>query len=147
MVGTAISGLISYVLTQCEYRKLNTFFRRALRGMMQGKACTDGPVHKKAMNNKEIWDWWHLLPVELELQVARIRWMQQWARFPERHGQVAGAVNGRMRLELSLGHEATLGTDGNPTEASIDTLLQFSNDLLRLRECDEDFREAWRAKI
>ena len=73
IIGTAISGLITYVLLPSEFKKLSTFILRKLRGMMQGKATSDGPEHKVAKNNKEIWEWWNLVPLEVELRIARIR--------------------------------------------------------------------------
>ena len=69
--------------------------------------------------------------------------MQQWAINPKLHGQVIAALCGRMRLEMAMGFTAPLCEDGKPTHAATEYLQMFDADLHFLRECDEDFREAW----
>ena len=112
-----------------------------LRGMMQGSATRLGFDHPEAMTNENVFKCWNLQPIVTELRIARLRWMQAWSAQPQLHGQVLGALVGKLRIEAVFSAEPPLGPNGRPTAAEF--VFIFDDDLHALADVDEDFRETW----
>ena len=69
--------------------------------------------------------------------------MKKWVLCPPIHGQVIGALCGRMRVEMALGCQAPLDSMGKPTPSANKYLHMFNDDLKVLAEHDEDFGHQW----
>lgn len=159
IVGTAISGLTSFVLSPAEVRKLETLIVKLGRKLMQGAACdkmaSEGAsgVSYVARNSAEVWRWLQLLPLGDELRVRRLKWIQHQVCFPEHYDALHSVVFGAVPFEVNGGDvgffpacarsaDPRLRRDADPRGAVADHpwLRQLGADLDALRALDEGDR-------
>ena len=102
--GAALAGMTSYVLTDAEKRQLDTKLVGLLRSMMKGAAYneTDGV----ALRNSQVYAHWRLLPIDLELRVREVRWLQKLCLGGSAHCQVIGALFGRSHVGVRVIYDA-----------------------------------------
>ena len=107
--GAANSRLPSYVLTEGERRKLDSKLVGVLRCMMKGAAYDQSA--NRSMSNCQVYSHWRLLPIELELVVREVKWLQKIVRGGPAHEQLIGELFGRLKVG-GLPLYAALGVGG-----------------------------------
>ena len=66
------------------------------RCMMKGAAYDQSA--NRSMTNTQVHSHWRLLPVELELVVREVKWLQKIVRGGPAHEQLIGALFGRFKV-------------------------------------------------
>ena len=67
-------------------------------------------IRREAMSSRELYTFWNLVPVELELRVRRLRWMQGILADKRHHLQLTAAMFGKYEFE----DFHTIRQDGTP---------------------------------
>ena len=108
MTGAAWSGLTAFVLperhTAILDAQLGKLLRRASKGNMSWTR-EDGSV--RCNTTDKVFNCWKIEKSADALRIRRLKWYQQWARFPTDHGAVLAAVFGTTRGEQELGISAS----------------------------------------
>ena len=71
---------------------------------MKGAAC--GKNNRVALSNSAVYKRWRILPVDLELRVREVKWLQKMCWAESAHGQILGALFGRLRVGGRTVHDA-----------------------------------------
>ena len=102
----AISGLEANVMTRTDMEAINKLLLGYGRRMLKGKACrkaeqADGSVRYESISNQHVWKYIGCVPVQIELRVRRLKWLQELVAFPENNKMVIAALLGTMQFEKS----------------------------------------------
>ena len=71
------------------------------------------------MTNSQVYSYWRILPIELELAVREVKWLQKLVEGGPAHDQLSGALFGELRvggvrMYGALGGDGRLSTEASP---------------------------------
>jgi len=121
------------VFRDVDYKIMNTVLLKLLRSMMKGRACREGAEHREAMSGREVYTFWKLVPVEIELRVKRLRWLQTVLADQRHHMQLIAAIFGKYEFE----DFTTVGRDGRLDERANPWAKLWMSDVMSLQGLDE----------
>ena len=97
VIEPALSGMTAIAPTSKQMHSLDIVMCRLLRVLEKGRACKwskDKEEHAVAVANLSLLKKWRMLPLEYELSVRRIGWLQAAIKNPGAHEQFVAAVFG-----------------------------------------------------
>eukprot|EP00959_Pyramimonas_sp_CCMP1952_P234917 4908446-Pyramimonas_sp.AAC.1 len=142
--GAGLSGLTCMVLSKAQTDTIDALLGKYLRTLARGRMSwtrEDGTV--RCYTTAKVFLEWRLERTAVALRTRRLKWYQQWAKFPEAHGNVIAATFGTSAMERAAGVSRLLPRDWIGP-CSTPMAIQFRNDLDALAEADENMR-SWYA--
>jgi hypothetical protein len=129
VVGAGISGLESYIITDTDLKKLNKYVAKKLRAMWvdeQYKKHGKDYEIPRPISATMLWKWFKIAPLDHELRIRRLRWLQQVYVNQENHTQFIAAIWGSLPGdEPTFDEEGRIASTANSFARIFDEDMQF----------------------
>ena len=135
--GVAFSGLEALLLSESEYKRLDSIVNKFARKVLRGAACKrtlqeDGQTLYRAMPDDDVCKLLRFVPARVELCVRRLQYWQSVAKCPHLHKTVLAAVFGKLHWDSA----ASVRDDGGFAACVNPWVGQFQEDMVALLKLD-----------
>ena len=99
IVEAALSGLLSFALSDVEHGRLDSKLCSYMTAMMSGKAqLVDAAGKHHSLSRLQLLKHWKLLPLLFTDAVRRVQWLKQMVLFPQDRRQAVASVWGNLQI-------------------------------------------------